>query len=69
MKSLADALGDVSYPVDGPQLVFNLLHGLDPRYSNTADDIANSKPLPSFAEAHNMLRLKELRLANDVKNA
>ena len=68
MKSLADALGDVGYKVNGPQLVLNLLRGLDPRYSNTADDIANAKPLPSFAEAHNMLRLKELRLANDVKN-
>jgi hypothetical protein len=50
------------------QLVLTLLHALNPRFSNTADDIANSAVLPTFSRAHDMLALKELRLANDEKN-
>jgi hypothetical protein len=69
MENLADALCDVGFIIDDPQLILNLLHGLNACYTNTANDIANTKPLPSFVEAHNMLVLKELCLANDVKNA
>jgi len=47
--------------------VLNLQNGLNPRLANTADIIANTRPLPSITEAVNMLRLKELRLANDSK--
>ena len=67
VKTLADSLRDVSHSVSEPQLVLNLLRGLNSRYSNTADDIANSTPFPSFAKARSMLALKELRLANEVK--
>ena len=51
------------------QLKLTLLNGLNPRLSNTADFIANTRPLLSFTSAVNMLRLKELRLANDNKVA
>jgi hypothetical protein len=53
--------------VEDSQLVLALLHGLNPRFSNTTDDIANSTVLPSFARAHDMLVLKEICLANDEK--
>ena len=69
VKTLADSLRDVGHSVSEPQLVLNLLRGLNSRYSNTADDIANSMRFPSFAKAHSMLALKELRLANEVKVA
>ncbi|XP_022685425.1 uncharacterized protein LOC111258440 [Setaria italica] len=68
MKTLADALRDVDHPIQDSQLVLNLLRGLNPRYSNTADDIANSTAsFPTFAQARDMLTLKELRLANEEK--
>ncbi|XP_039841872.1 uncharacterized protein LOC120702207 [Panicum virgatum] len=66
-KQNADALRDVGHPVQDRQLLLTLLNGLNPRLSNTADFIANTRPLPSFTSAVNMLRLKELRLANDNK--
>nr|XP_034570681.1 uncharacterized protein LOC117835445 [Setaria viridis] len=48
------------------RLVLNLLHGLNLRFSDTADDIANSNAgFPSFTQAWDMLALKELRLANE----
>nr|XP_034592995.1 spore wall protein 1-like [Setaria viridis] len=68
MKTLADALCDVSHPVQDSQLVLDLLRGLNPLFSNIADDIANSTTgFPSFAQAHDMLALKELRLTNGEK--
>jgi hypothetical protein len=67
MKTTADALRDVGHPVKDSEPVLNLLHGLNPRFSNTADIIANNTPLPTFAAARDMLTLKELRLTNDSK--
>jgi hypothetical protein len=50
------------------QLVLNLLRGLNPRYTNTTNDIANEKGgFPSFAKARDMLTLKELHLSNETK--
>jgi hypothetical protein len=69
MKTTADALRDVGHPVKDSELVLNLLRGLNPRFSNTADIIANNTPLPTFVAAHDMLTLKELRLTNDDKVA
>ena len=69
LKQTADALRDVGHPILDRQLVLNLLNGINPRLANTADIIANARPLPTFTEAVNMLRLKELRLANDNKVA
>ena len=65
MKTTADALRDVGHTVIESQLVLNLLRGLNPRFSSTADNIADSNPLPNFATAREKLILKELRLANE----
>lgn len=51
------------------ELVLNHLRGLNHRFSNTHDIIANAIARPTFAAAHTMLILKELRLANDDKVA
>ncbi|XP_072148499.1 uncharacterized protein [Setaria viridis] len=68
MKIITDALHDVGHPIQDSQLVLNILRGLNPRFSNTADDIANSTTgFPSFAQARDMLTLKELHLANKEK--
>jgi len=64
MKKAADSLRDVGHGVPESQLVLNLLGGVNERFTNTADDIANSAVLPDFERAHDMLALKELRLAN-----
>ena len=69
LKQTTDALRDVGHPILDRQLVLNLLNGINPCLANTADIIANTRPLPTFTEAVNMLRLKELRLANDNKVA
>jgi len=69
LKQTADALRDVGHPILDRQLVLNLLNGINSRLANTVDIIANTRPLPTFTEAVNMLRLKELRLANDNKVA
>ncbi|XP_012703555.1 uncharacterized protein LOC105914897 [Setaria italica] len=68
MKTLTDALRNVGHPVQDSQLVLNLLRSLNPHFSSTADDIANSTAgFPSFAKARDMLSLKELCLTNKEK--
>ncbi|CAN6195835.1 unnamed protein product [Urochloa humidicola] len=67
MKKKAAELRDVGHPVQDSQLVLNLLRGVNPRFTNSEDDIANSAALPDFATARDILSLKELRLANEVK--
>uniref|UniRef100_J3KUE7 Reverse transcriptase Ty1/copia-type domain-containing protein n=1 Tax=Oryza brachyantha TaxID=4533 RepID=J3KUE7_ORYBR len=67
MKTAADALRDVGHPITESQLVFNLLRGVNPRFSGTADNIASAPVLQSFTSARNTLLLKELRIANEVK--
>jgi hypothetical protein len=67
LKIKAAALRDVGETIEDARLVLSLLCGLNPRFSGTADDIANSVVLPSFSRAREMLSLKELRLANDEK--
>ena len=62
MKHTADALREVGHTISPGQLVLNLLRGLNARFANTADIIANTMPLPDFKAATNMLRVKELRL-------
>ena len=69
MKQTADALREVGHGVSGPQLVLNLLRGLNPRFANTADIIANSTVLPDFKSATNMRRLKEIHLGNEGKTS
>jgi hypothetical protein len=67
MKTVADALKDVSHAVLPSQLVLNLLRGFNPRFSSTADNIADTTPLHDFNTTRQKLVLKELRLANEGK--
>lgn len=67
MKTIADTLRDVSHPVQDSDLVLNLLRGLNRRFSNIVDIIANSTVLPNFTTTCNMFTLKELCLANKDK--
>jgi uncharacterized membrane protein YgcG len=69
MKRTADALREVGHTISPAQLVLNLLRGLNPRFANTADIIANTSPLPDFKSATNMLRVKEPRLGAAGKEA
>jgi len=69
MKHTADALREVGHPVTAPQLVLNLLRGINDRFANTADIIAGTSTLPDFKSATNTLRVKELRLATEGKEA
>jgi hypothetical protein len=69
MKRTADALREVGHTVSPAQLVLNLLRGLNPRFANTVDIISNTSPLPDFKSATNMLRVKELRLGTENKEA
>jgi hypothetical protein len=64
MKATADALRDVGRIITDSELVLNFLRGLNPRFASTADNIADSHPLPDFATTREKLVLKELRLAN-----
>jgi hypothetical protein len=69
MKQTADAMREVGHTISPSQLVLNLLRGINPRFANTADIIANTSPLPDFKAATNMLRVKELCLGNEGKEA
>ena len=69
MKQTADAMREVGNTISPSQLVLNLLRGINPRFANTADIIANTSPLPDFKAATNMLHVKELRLGNEGKEA
>jgi hypothetical protein len=64
MKAMADTLRDVGHTIIDSQLILNLLCGLNPHFSSTTDNIADSNPLPNFATACEKLVLKELCLAN-----
>jgi hypothetical protein len=66
MKEKADEFCDVGQPVSEPNLVLNLLRGLNEVYSNVADNIAGTQPLTLAAARHQLL-LKELRLQNEEK--
>jgi hypothetical protein len=65
MKTTFDALRDISHTVVDLQLILNLVRGLNPCFSSTTDNVADSNPLPDFATAHKKLTLKELHLANE----
>ncbi|CAN6340218.1 unnamed protein product [Urochloa humidicola] len=70
MKKVPDDLRHIDHPVQDSQLVLNLLRGLNPRFSTTSDDIANSATdFPSFSDACDLLVMKKLRLASEAKVA
>jgi hypothetical protein len=61
MKEKADELRGVGQPVSEPNLVLNLLQGLNEVYSNVTDNIVGMQPL-TLADTQHQLLLKELRL-------
>jgi hypothetical protein len=63
MKATINALHDIGHLVLDLQL--DLLHGLNPCFSGTANNIADSSPLLDFATTCEKLVLKELHLANE----
>jgi hypothetical protein len=67
VKSLADSLCDVSHAISETRLVLNLIRGLNPKFSITADHIVHTIQFPSFGKARSMLTLKESMLANETK--
>ena len=67
IKTLADALRDVSQPVSDRTMVHNTICGLNPRFSNAASIILLKTMFPSFVRACSMLLLGELRFDNTAK--
>jgi hypothetical protein len=65
-KKVAD-LRNVDHAFPEPQLVLNLLRDVNKPFFGTTGDIRNATVLPDFTAALDMLRLKELRLANEAK--
>jgi hypothetical protein len=55
MKEKADELRDVGQPVSEPNLVLNLLRGLNEVYSGVADNIAGQQPLTLTTARHQLL--------------
>ena len=61
LKNLVDALADCDSKIDEIELVMQILRQLPPSYHSIVDVITNTKLLPSFLEAKNMLLLHESR--------
>lgn len=68
MKTTTDTLHNIGHPASEPQLILNLLCGINHRFSTMTDYIATANPL-TFTYALDQLVLKELRLANEEKVA
>ena len=60
MKATADALRDVGHTVLDLQLILNLLHGLNPRFSSIAFNIVDFDLLPEFVTTCEKPVFKEL---------
>jgi hypothetical protein len=67
INTTADKLRDVGHPVNEPQIVLNLLMGLNEEFSGNADHIAATDLTLTYAR--DQLSLKELRLVNGKKVA
>jgi hypothetical protein len=67
MRKKAADLRNVDHAFPEPQLVLNLPRDVNKPFFDTAGDIRNATVLPDFTAALDMLRLKELRLANEAK--
>ncbi|XP_066342170.1 uncharacterized protein [Miscanthus floridulus] len=65
MMATVDTLRDGGHTIIDSQLVLNLLHCLNPHFSSTIDNIADSNPLSNFATTCPKLVLNELYLANE----
>lgn len=59
LKSYADGLVDLGFPVSEPTQVLTLLRGLSAPYRNMASIIKTKDPMPNFIDACSMLALEE----------
>jgi hypothetical protein len=48
MKTMADSLGDLGWPVEDRILVLNVLRGLSDRYAHLRTWITRQRPFPTF---------------------
>ncbi|XP_059306236.1 uncharacterized protein LOC132057626 [Lycium ferocissimum] len=64
LKSVADALTSIGNPISEPDLVFQILSGLPPKYMSVSTSIFTRVPLPSFVEALSLLFLYESQLSS-----
>ena len=60
MKSMADSLGDLGWPVEDRIVVLNVLRGLSDRYTHLRTWIAGQRPFPSFLQVNDDLVMEEL---------
>jgi len=60
MKSMADSLGDLGWPVEDRILVLNVLRGLSDRYAHLRTWITRQRPFPSFLQVRDDLVMEEL---------
>ena len=69
MKTMADTLRTLGAPITDESLVFNLLHGLSPRFDRMTPILTRMKPFATFAKVKNDLLLEELRLSATTTSA
>jgi hypothetical protein len=67
-KVAADALAEVGAPVSDSDLVTNVIKGLDERFDSVADIAPHLTPFPTFLNFHNMLLLREMKVARHTAN-
>jgi hypothetical protein len=60
MKSMADSLGDLGWPVEDYILVLNVLHRLSDRYVYLWTWITRQKLFPTFLQVRDDLAMEEL---------
>ncbi|XP_066380746.1 uncharacterized protein [Miscanthus floridulus] len=60
MKSMADSLGDLGWPVEDRILVLNVLRGLSDRYAHLRTWITRQRPFPSFLQVRDDRVMEEL---------
>jgi hypothetical protein len=66
MKGMADALADLSEPIQDRTLVLNVLRGLNERFQFMAQLVTRQRPFPSFADVRADLRLAELNMPSPM---
>jgi hypothetical protein len=60
MKTMADSLGDLGWPVEDRILVLNALRGLSERYSHLRTWITRQRPFPTLLQVRDDLVTEEL---------
>ncbi|XP_062230091.1 uncharacterized protein LOC133927670 [Phragmites australis] len=66
LKGMADALGDLSEPVQDRMLIMSVLCGLNEKFAYMAALLKRQKPFPSFIDVRSDLLLEELTMASKL---